>query len=31
MLYETATDFKAPISVEVLTGDNNATIKFQAR
>jgi hypothetical protein len=31
MLYETATDFKAPISVEVLPGENNATVKFQAR
>ena len=31
MLYETATDFDAPISVKVLTGENNATVKFQAR
>lgn len=31
MLYETATEFDAPISVEVLTGENNATVRFQAR
>jgi hypothetical protein len=31
MLYETATDFDAPISVKVLTGENNATVRFQAR
>lgn len=31
MLYETATDFAAPISVKVLTGENNATVRFQAR
>lgn len=31
MLYETATEFEAPISVKVLTGENNATIRFQAR
>lgn len=31
MLYETATEFDAPISVKVLTGENNATIRFQAR
>jgi hypothetical protein len=31
MLYETATDFAAPIAVRVLTGENNATIRFQAR
>jgi hypothetical protein len=31
MLYETATDFEAPISVEVLPGENNATVRFQAR
>jgi hypothetical protein len=31
MIYETATEFDAPISVKVLTGENNATIRFQAR
>jgi hypothetical protein len=31
MLYETATEFDAPISLTVLTGENNATIRFQAR
>ena len=31
MLYETATEFAAPISVNVLAGENNATIRFQAR
>ncbi|HEX9986147.1 MAG TPA: carboxypeptidase-like regulatory domain-containing protein [Thermoanaerobaculia bacterium] len=31
MLYETAMDFAAPISVEVLPGENEATVKFQAR
>jgi hypothetical protein len=31
MLYETATEFEAPISVTVLTGENNATVKFRAR
>jgi hypothetical protein len=31
MLYETATDFPAPISLTVLTGENNATVRFQAR
>jgi hypothetical protein len=31
MLYETATEFAAPISVNVLTGENNATVKFKAR
>jgi hypothetical protein len=31
MLYETAADFEAPISVKVLTGENNATVKFQTR
>jgi hypothetical protein len=31
MLYETATDFEAPILVKVLTGENNATVRFQAR
>lgn len=31
MLFETASDFAAPISVRVLTGENDATIRFQAR
>ncbi|HYC91540.1 MAG TPA: carboxypeptidase regulatory-like domain-containing protein [Thermoanaerobaculia bacterium] len=31
MLYEIASEFAAPISVKVLTGENNATIRFQAR
>jgi hypothetical protein len=31
MIYETATEFDAPISVNVLTGENNATVRFQAR
>ncbi len=31
MLYETATEFDAPISLTVLTGENNATVRFQAR
>jgi hypothetical protein len=31
MLYEAAMEFDAPISVKVLTGENNATIQFQAR
>ena len=31
MIYETATEFAAPISVNVLTGENNATVRFQAR
>ncbi|HUR82617.1 MAG TPA: carboxypeptidase-like regulatory domain-containing protein [Thermoanaerobaculia bacterium] len=31
MLYETAAEFEAPISVKVLTGENNATVKLQAR
>jgi hypothetical protein len=31
MLYETATEFPAPISLTVLTGENNATVRFQAR
>ena len=31
MLYETATEFDAPISVTVQTGENNATVRFQAR
>lgn len=31
MLYEIASEFAAPISVRVLTGENIATIRFQAR
>jgi hypothetical protein len=31
MLYEIASEFAAPISVKVLTGENNATIRFQSR
>ncbi|HYI12159.1 MAG TPA: carboxypeptidase-like regulatory domain-containing protein [Thermoanaerobaculia bacterium] len=31
MIYETATEFAAPISLTVLTGENNATIRFRAR
>ncbi len=31
LLYETALEFAAPISVRVLPGENNATIRFQAR
>jgi hypothetical protein len=31
MLYETATEFDAPISLTVRTGENNATVRFQAR
>jgi hypothetical protein len=31
MLYETATEFDAPISVKVLTGENNATVRFRTR
>lgn len=31
MLYETAAEFDAPISVKVLTGENNATVRFQTR
>lgn len=31
MLFETATEFDAPISVKVLTGENIATVRFQAR
>jgi hypothetical protein len=31
MLYETALDFQAPISMKVLTGENNATVRFRAR
>lgn len=31
MLYESATEFDAPISVRVLTGENNATVRFKAR
>ena len=31
MLYETAMEFAAPIALTVLTGENNATVRFQAR
>lgn len=31
MLYETATEFDAPITVKVLTGENDATVRFRAR
>jgi hypothetical protein len=31
MLYEVASDVEAPISVKVLTGENDATVRFQAR
>ncbi|HEY0371552.1 MAG TPA: carboxypeptidase-like regulatory domain-containing protein, partial [Thermoanaerobaculia bacterium] len=31
MLYEVASDAEAPISLKVLTGENNATVRFQAR
>lgn len=31
MIYEIASEYAAPISVNVLTGENNATIRFQAR
>jgi hypothetical protein len=31
MLYETATEFDAPISLTVRTGENKATVRFQAR
>jgi hypothetical protein len=31
MIYDMAADFAAPISVNVLTGDNEATVKFKAR
>lgn len=31
MLYETAAEFDAPISVKVLTGENNATVRFATR
>lgn len=31
MLYETATEFDAPISLTVQAGENNATVKFRAR
>lgn len=31
MLYETAAEFAAPISVKVLTGENDATVRFRAR
>jgi hypothetical protein len=31
MLYEVAADAEAPISLKVLTGENDATVRFQAR
>ncbi|HEX9983976.1 MAG TPA: carboxypeptidase-like regulatory domain-containing protein [Thermoanaerobaculia bacterium] len=31
MIYEVAADIAAPISVRVLTGENNATVRFKAR
>jgi hypothetical protein len=31
MLYESAADFEAPISLKVLTGENNATVRLRAR
>jgi hypothetical protein len=31
MIYEVAADIAAPISLEVLTGENNATVRFKAR
>lgn len=31
MLYETASELAAPIPVKVLTGENDATVRFQAR
>ena len=31
MIYEVAESFAAPISVNVLTGENNATVKFKAK
>ena len=31
MLYETATEFAAPISVNVMKGENNATVRLKAR
>jgi hypothetical protein len=31
MLYETASEFAAPISVNVLTGENHATVRLQTR
>ena len=31
MIYEMAASFEAPISVRVLTGENDATVKFKAR
>lgn len=30
-IYDTATDFAAPISIAVMAGENNATVRFQAR
>jgi hypothetical protein len=31
VIYEMAASFEAPISVRVLTGENDATVKFKAR
>lgn len=31
MIYEVASDIAAPIAVKVLTGENNATVRFKAR
>ena len=31
MLFETATEFDAPVSIRVTAGENNATVRFQAR
>jgi hypothetical protein len=31
MLYETAMEFAAPISVKVMPGENNATVRFKSR
>ena len=30
MIYDMAADFAAPISVNVLTGENDATVRFKA-
>jgi hypothetical protein len=31
MLYETASEFDAPISMQVVAGKNDATVRFKAR
>lgn len=31
LLYETASEFEAPISLNVVAGENNATVRFRAR